>query len=476
MGLWKIAAAGLLAGMLPMAAAQAEPIPLRGVVEGFYGTPWGQKERMDILSFCREHGFNAYLYAPKDDPYHRARWREPYPKKKLRELSKLVRTAKEKQVKFIFAVSPGLDLHYTILKGGTDRELLRKKLEAVYDIGVRDFAVFFDDITELHGEEQAELLNWLEENFVEKHGDVSSLITVPTEYYRKNMQEEDGEVKPYTRDFSAGLHASILPLYTGEGVVCKGISEEELEAANSLYGRSLGIWWNYPVTDYMEAKLALGPVENLPKHAEIPAIFFNPMKYEELSKIALATGADYANDPEHYDPQISWERAIEKQYGKLARDMKLFAEQSQHLENNWAFVGRADGAALRASMDALWSSWPDGEEADVHWESVRQQTGELLGAVGRLMKELPESSLSECCLQLRLMERIAEADGTALELLKSLRDDDRKKAKRLFASLKKKRGTIQRMEKKALVSDKAARAFLDEVLAYAAPAMDKGRR
>ncbi len=72
----------LLAGLMASpAAAFAEAIPLRGIVEGFYGTPWTTTDRMDILGFCGEHGLNAYIYAPKDDPYHRDKWREPYPKK-----------------------------------------------------------------------------------------------------------------------------------------------------------------------------------------------------------------------------------------------------------------------------------------------------------------------------------------------------------------------------------------------------------
>ena len=41
--------------------------------------------------------------------------------------------------------------------------------------------------------------------------------------------------------------------------------EEQLAQSDNVYGRHLGIWWNYPVTDYMEQKLALGPVEHLPR-------------------------------------------------------------------------------------------------------------------------------------------------------------------------------------------------------------------
>jgi hyaluronoglucosaminidase len=51
----------------------------RGAIEGFYGSPWTQQERLDQLDFYGRFKLNTYVYAPKDDPYHRDRWREPYP-------------------------------------------------------------------------------------------------------------------------------------------------------------------------------------------------------------------------------------------------------------------------------------------------------------------------------------------------------------------------------------------------------------
>ena len=60
-----------LAAIFLGGSAQAAPVPLRGVVEGFYGTPWTFAERVEILEFCRQNNLNAYIYAPKDDIYHR---------------------------------------------------------------------------------------------------------------------------------------------------------------------------------------------------------------------------------------------------------------------------------------------------------------------------------------------------------------------------------------------------------------------
>ena len=43
------------------------PFAVRGVVEGFYGTPWKHDARLEVMSFLAARGMNAYAYAPKDD-------------------------------------------------------------------------------------------------------------------------------------------------------------------------------------------------------------------------------------------------------------------------------------------------------------------------------------------------------------------------------------------------------------------------
>ena len=66
---------------------------IRGVIEGFYGTPWSHDERLDLIRFCADEGFDTWVHAPKDDPYHRERWREPYPDDELTRLAELRRIA-----------------------------------------------------------------------------------------------------------------------------------------------------------------------------------------------------------------------------------------------------------------------------------------------------------------------------------------------------------------------------------------------
>lgn len=63
----------------------------RGVIEGFYGTPFSWDARIDMTSYMGQFKMNKYVYAPKDDPYHNAQWREPYPQSGAYTISEMAR-------------------------------------------------------------------------------------------------------------------------------------------------------------------------------------------------------------------------------------------------------------------------------------------------------------------------------------------------------------------------------------------------
>ncbi len=443
--------------------AHAVPIPLRGVVEGFYGTPWTFEDRADILDFCRQNNLNSYIYAPKDDPYHREQWRKPYPAEKLDELRTLVAVAKQNKVRFIFAVSPGLDLKY---KSDEDFRLLIRKLDTMYQLGVRDFAIFFDDLKDENGNHhesgkaQAEFLNRVQKNLRGKYKDVAPLITVPTEYFYLDMVKGD-KVKSYTRDFAETLDPRIVVLYSGRGVVCDGITDKELAEVNKIFGREVGVWWNYPVNDYSltpdgnrNVKLALGAIEKLPT-AKMTAIFFNPMEQVQLSKIALATGAIYANNPVTYDETQAWNKVLREEFGALAPAMKIFAEHSRHMENSWAKVGPPDAIEFATLAHNL--VYDMGKKTFVDFAPLEKKIAEMDRAADVLLKRLPQKYLAECKPQLEQLKRLAHADKVALESLK---------AGRLDPTLKILREEITANEKQAILSEEAARKFIDDVIKF----------
>lgn len=456
----------LMALLINFSTALAAPIPLRGIVEGFYGTPWTFEDRADIINFCRQHNLNAYIYAPKDDLYHRDKWRVPYPSEKIAELKNLVDISKQNGVRFIFAVSPGLDLNYRGKKGEEDFNLLMKKFEAMYNIGVRDFAVFFDDLKDNNGnhhesgKEHAKFLNRVQAELNARHKDIYPLITVPTEYYRLDMLKKN-KIKPYTEDLAANLNKKIIVLYTGDGVVCDGITQESFDSVNKIFGREVGIWWNYPVNDYSvtadgerNAKLALGAIEKLPAQ-NVQAIFFNPMQQVQLSKIALATGAEYANSPSSYDSEKSWDKALNEQFGELAKDFKIFAEHSQHMENNWAKVGPADGRSFETAAYLVLNGLKHNREVD--FAPLEKIIDEMQVAAINLKNNLPENILSECAPQLEQFQRIAQADKLALDCLKN---------KNFDPQLKILREEIKINEPHAILSEQSALKFIDDVIKF----------
>ena len=101
-------------GNLPVMTVCDRPtLPLRGVIEGFYGPPWPHEVRLDLIDFMGRNKMNLYVYGPKDDPYHRTpSWREPYPADEAARIAELVKACKENMVEFAWAIHPGGDIRW----------------------------------------------------------------------------------------------------------------------------------------------------------------------------------------------------------------------------------------------------------------------------------------------------------------------------------------------------------------------------
>src|SRR3954469_12829702 len=118
---------------------------LAGVAEGFYGEPWDDLERQTLFDWMHKWGLNTYLYAPKDDLKQRAIWRELYSRSEVEKLKALIDQCEKKRIRFIYALSPGLDIGYS---KGSDLDQLRRKFEQLTGLGCRKLAMLFDDITD----------------------------------------------------------------------------------------------------------------------------------------------------------------------------------------------------------------------------------------------------------------------------------------------------------------------------------------
>ena len=90
---------------------ELEDYPLfesRGYIEGFYGKTWSNEKRLSVMKLMAKYGMNTFYYAPKDDIYHREKWRELYPETELEALKNLYDFATENQLNFAWCIGPGL--------------------------------------------------------------------------------------------------------------------------------------------------------------------------------------------------------------------------------------------------------------------------------------------------------------------------------------------------------------------------------
>lgn len=320
-------------------------VAFRGVVEGFYGTPWSQEARLSQLDFYGKYKMNVYIYGPKDDPYHRDKWRVEYPEAEAKKLQVLLERAKMRGVNFYWAIHPGVDIKWTT----EDRDALMAKLEKMYQLGVRSFAVFFDDIwgEGAKADKQAELLNYVDANFVQKKHDVAPLVLCPTIYNRA----WSGNGDKYLLTLGENLNKGIEVMWTGNSVVhC--IDRESMEWINDRIKRKGYIWWNYPVSDYVRDHILLGPTygNGLDIAPLLSGFVSNPMEHAEASKISLYSIADYTWNMKHYDQKTSWERAIRAMYPDdpgMQNVLRTFAVYNEDLGPNGHGFRREESRHLK---------------------------------------------------------------------------------------------------------------------------------
>ena len=346
-------------------------IAFRGVVEGFYGTPWSHEARMRQLEFYGKNKMNTYIYGPKDDPYHSSpNWRKPYPEKEAAQIHELIEQATRHEVNFVWAIHPGKDIKWT----EADRDALIQKFEAMYQLGVRSFAVFFDDISGDGTDpvRQAELLNYIDNNFIQQKHDVSPLVMCPTEYNKSWSNVEGG----YLTTLGEKLNPSIHVMWTGDRVIAC-IDKPALDWINPLIQRKAYIWWNFPVNDYVRDHLLLGPVYGNAKDIkdDMSGFVSNPMEHAESSKISLYSVADYTWNLETYDSIQSWKHAIKDLLPQKAAYLETFATHCSDLGPNGHGFRRDESVSLQPILKVLAQDMHHTEAADsVLRECIRLET------------------------------------------------------------------------------------------------------
>lgn len=360
---------------LPMGTIIDWPdLPYRGVVEGYYGTPWSYEARCELFDFMGRNKMNTYLYAPKDDPYHHgAGCYKPYPKDKADDLRKLVQRAHQNHVRFVWAIHPANTVRWAQNGGKEQLEALCVKLQQLYDLGVRDFGVLVDDSSGEIGkpERQAELCNYIFRNFVQKHKDVTQkLIMCPTGYNRSWTNAN------FLTTLGNALDENIYIMWTGDTVV-HDITLEGQKWVNALVKRPTFIWWNWPCSDFKRSNLSMGRCygnSTSPEMKEQMSGFVaNPMEQAEANKVGLFGVADYTWNITAFDSDTAWKAGVKRLYPTNSEAMQVFCDHNSYLLPNGHGYYREEAVNIRPKADEYLQSVSKGKPSEAAAEVLKEE-------------------------------------------------------------------------------------------------------
>ncbi|MDB2047075.1 beta-N-acetylglucosaminidase domain-containing protein [Clostridium perfringens] len=336
-------------------------IEFRGFIEGFYGVPWSHEDRMNLMKDTSEYKMNTYIYAPKDDPYHRLSWKELYPEQEAKQIAELAKAGAENNFNFCWTIHPGATLQFT----DEDFNALINKFEQLYSLGVRQFGVLFDDTDDWrNGQKQAEWINKIDTEFVKAKGDVAPMIVISARYNSAWGPNMDRYFKPFMQT----LHDDIQVMWTGHATM-SNVSKEVFEWPKVQTGvdKDVAVWWNYPVNDYCDSRILMAPLHNLNQDLDnVSGFFSNPMNQAEASKVALYSIADYTWNTDAFDYMKSWETSIEKFVPKVKEEFMRFASNTCYLKDDGGASGPFEydeSWYLSEKIDALKEAMKNGQSA-----------------------------------------------------------------------------------------------------------------
>ena len=212
-----------------------------GIVEGYYGKPFSEKQRKIILDELSSMENPAYFYAPKDDPQHRLKWREPYSDKEWLPLS----NAMKEDTSFFFSISPWKF-------GDGEWNFAREKLLRAVDSGAAGLSILFDDVPDKSAGKLAE--RQLDFAVRALEGIDLPVILCPSVYcgeFLERFPEADEYLKVWREKIPSGWGS----FWTGPMVVSEELSD--LALAEELLGGKPVIWDNILATDYCLRRIYL---------------------------------------------------------------------------------------------------------------------------------------------------------------------------------------------------------------------------
>lgn len=256
-----------------------------GLIEGFFGPPWPEAERLAMAPFLQALRFDHYIYAPKADPFLRKKWREPWPAEFRERLVGYSRHFRAHGVKFGVGLSP-FELHGMGTQEG--KQLLQAKVRQLDDLGLDVLGLFFDDfpVNEDLAAKQLEAID------VIHRATRARIVFCPSFYSTDRILEKVFGKRPerYFEEIRMAP-AEVEFAWTGPKVISAEIPAAHLREAAGLLGRKPFLWDNLFANDgprncrFLKLRAPRSPsAGNL---ALTSGWAFNPMNQPALSRLAV---------------------------------------------------------------------------------------------------------------------------------------------------------------------------------------------
>lgn len=410
-------------------------LPMRGVIEGFYGIPWTQHAIIDQFAFYGRHKLNTFVYEPKDDPSIRSNWRNLYSPAALAKVKVLVDQAQAHHVTFAYGLSPAQDICYS---SEADLESTIARFAQLRSIGVTEFYIGLDDVpsqlscpsdhdrfarssddpTTDFADAQAYYLNGIVSEYIVPN-DLGALQTVLTDY-------AGSDASPYRDEIAQQLDESIGIQWTGEGVFADTTTAGEAARAAATYKADhLSIWDNFPVNDGQPGRLFLNPLEGRdPKlYRVVDGILSNPMAQPYASMIALAQYGDYDWNGPKYVADVS-QSAIIAELAGADSSVRAALSAFVDLNQNWQPYrsGSRRAPALSADIRDFWSGYDKGDEA--HTRPLKQRLATIAALPSTLRKMSQRGFFTDARPWIDAAASWATATQHEIDMLAAIRRDD----------------------------------------------------
>lgn len=327
---------------------------IRGFIEGYYGIPWSNKDRMSLMKFGGDFKMTSYIFAPKDDPYHKEKWREEYPAKELAEITEMVKVGNEAKCRFVWTAHPFMG-GFNANNADAEIQALLKKFEQLYKAGVRQFGVLGDDVGQLNKDIVVKMMQEVSK-WAKAKGDVYDTVFCPAGY-NHSWQGDYSELNKYDKEFPEDIKI----FWTGEAV-CQPVEQKTLNhfRKHNLNGqatrRSPLFWLNWPVNDINGARLMMGKGSLL--HTDInvndlTGVVTNPMQEAEASKVAIFAVADYAWNVKAFDDDKSWKDSFKYVDAQASEALHTLAKHMSNPQPNGHGLVLAESEELQPLINKI---------------------------------------------------------------------------------------------------------------------------